>query len=82
MFSRITDYAVTGRETANAESFYHGVGALDHTVPEMLVEWEEKGVFYSEVYESGDKSLPTEEQLREFSGGEENAYSESFWSKL
>lgn len=67
LFSRLTEYVVTGRETANAKSFYHGVGALDHTVPEMLVEWEDKGVLYSEVYESGDKSLPTEEQLKEFS---------------
>lgn len=67
LFSRLTDYAVTGRETANAESFYHGVGALDNTVPEMLVEWEEKGVLYSEAYETGSKFWPDERQLREFS---------------
>ena len=29
--SRVTDYAVTNRETAKAESFYHGVAALDNS---------------------------------------------------
>lgn len=67
LFSRITDYAVTSREAANAESFYHGVAALDNTVPDMLVEWQEGGRFYSETYESGNNPWPTEEQLKEFS---------------
>lgn len=66
LFSRITDYAVTSREAANAESFYHGVAALDNTVPDMLVEWEEKGMYYSETYESENNPWPTEEQLGEF----------------
>ena len=42
LFSRITDYAVTSREAANAESFYHGVAALDNTVPAMQVQWQDE----------------------------------------
>ncbi len=36
LFSRVTDYAVTMRETSNAESLYHGVAALDNTLPETF----------------------------------------------
>lgn len=67
LFSRVTDYAVIRREAANAESFYHGVAALDNTVPEMLVHWEEDGITYCSFYEPENNPWPTEEQLAEFS---------------
>ena len=35
LFSRVTDYAVTTRESAKAESFYYGVAALDNSTPPM-----------------------------------------------
>lgn len=67
LFSRVTDYAVTGRETANAESFYHGVAALDNTVPDMTVDWSEDGIAYIMAYETENKPWPSKEQLKEFS---------------
>ena len=41
LFSRVTDYAVTMRETKRAESFYHGVAALDNTLPETVYKIDE-----------------------------------------
>ncbi len=68
LFSRITDYAVTSREAANAESFYHGVAALDNTVPAMQVQWQdENGYYQTEEYELDEKPWPTKEQLEDFS---------------
>ncbi len=55
LFSRVTDYAVTTRETAKAESFYHGVAGLDNSTPPM------------EYYQPEPKPWPTEAQLEEFS---------------
>lgn len=67
LFSRVTDYAVTSRETANAKDFYHGVAALDNTVPDMEMEWfDEEGYAHSVEMEAGDKPWPAKEQLAEF----------------
>jgi ABC-type lipoprotein release transport system permease subunit len=38
LFSRVTDYAVTSREVAQAASFYRGVAALDTFVPNTVIE--------------------------------------------
>lgn len=59
LFSRVTDYTVTMREMKNAESFYHGVAALDNTVP----------IIYTETvaYRPESKPWPTEEELEMFS---------------
>ncbi len=67
LFSRVTDYAVTIRETAKAKGFYHGVAALDNTVPDMEMEWfDSSGFRQSIVQEVEDKPWPTKEQLAEF----------------
>ncbi len=61
LFFRVTDYAVTTRESARAQSFYYGVAALDCSVPEILA-------YDMEMYISPeDKPWPTDEQLEEFS---------------
>ena len=67
LFSRVTDYAVTSRETANAKSFYHGVAALDNTVPDIEMEWfDEEGYIHGVALENEDKPWPEDEQLAEF----------------
>ena len=53
--SRVTEYAVTSRETEKAESFYSGVAALDTSVPPIAD-------YYVEP-----KPWPSEEQIEEFS---------------
>lgn len=55
LFSRVTDYAITTRESAKAESFYYGVAALDNSTPPM-------GYYYPEP-----KAWPAEEKIQEFS---------------
>lgn len=69
LFSRVTDYAVTTRETKHARDFYHGVAALDNTVPDMIVDGETAvgDILFSSTYESEDKPWPTREQIQEFS---------------
>ncbi len=67
LFARAADYAVTAREAANAESFYHGVAALDNTVPDVILMGGSGGLGYANVYEVEDKPWPTEAQLQEFS---------------
>ncbi|MDE7283433.1 MAG: M56 family metallopeptidase, partial [Lachnospiraceae bacterium] len=67
LFSRVTDYAVIIREAANAESFYHGVAALDNTVPEVFVHWTENDISWGIGYTPDNNPWPTEEQLAEFS---------------
>lgn len=68
LFSRITDYAITTREAAKAESFYNGVAALDNTVPDMMqIEEGEGGIYYGTMYETDDKLWPTQDKLKEFS---------------
>lgn len=63
LFSRVTDYAVIRSETANAESFYHGVAALDITTP--AVSYKEDDTLYS--FSPDDKPWPAEEKLEAFS---------------
>ena len=59
LFSRITDYAIITRETKDAKGFYHGVAALDDTVP---------GYEVADYYITpGDKPWPAEEELEAFS---------------
>ena len=67
LFSRVTDYVITNRETANAEKFYHGVAALDNTVPDIMVSGEKEGVFFSIGHETENKPWPEEEKIKEFS---------------
>lgn len=59
LFYRVTDHAVTTREAKNAESFYHGVAALDNTVPEI----NDMAGYY---IPPGTKPWPTEEELEVF----------------
>lgn len=58
LFSRVTDYAVTTREAARAEEFYHGVAALDNTVPPIS---SEEGIIFAD-----DKPWPADEKIAEF----------------
>lgn len=67
LFSRITDCAVTMREMTAARSVYHGVVALDNTVPDRIViEYTQTGGTAA-VDKVDDKPWPTEVQLKEFS---------------
>lgn len=74
LFSRVTDYAVTTRETKNAESLYHAVASLDNEVPDIPIEIKyvnsadgTVSTGYSTIYEMEDKPWLTKEQLEEFS---------------
>lgn len=55
LFSRVTDYAITTRESAKAESFYYGVAALDNSSPPM-------GDYFLEP-----KEWPDDAHIQEFS---------------
>ena len=55
----IADYVVTSRETKKACSFYHGVAALDNSVPDVTST--------AGIYETQDKPWPADEQIEEFS---------------
>lgn len=59
LFSKVTDYIVTMRETKRAESFYHGVAALDNSVPGIYTE--------TGLYTPESKPWPTAEELEMFS---------------
>ncbi len=63
LFSRVTDYVIMSRETADAESFYHGVAALDTTLPTMR--YEEGNTVVGITPE--DKPWPEKEKIDEFS---------------
>lgn len=65
LFSRVTDYAVTRREAAKAESFYSGVAALDNDSPPMTVKLEIDGVEWTSGY-SEMKPWPDAGQIEEF----------------
>ena len=74
LFSRVTDYAVTTRETENAKSLYHAVASLDNEVPDVWIEtkavqsadgWAMTG--YGIDYEMEDKPWPSKGELEEFS---------------
>ncbi len=58
LFSRAVDYAVTMRETDRAEGFYHGVAALDNSVPDIETE--------TGTYKQAAKPWPTREELEAF----------------
>ncbi len=73
LFSRVTDYAVTTRETENAKSLYHAIASLDNYVPDIpvitaSVESPDKSVgrCYDTIYDVEDKPLPTREEWKEF----------------
>lgn len=73
LFSRVTDYAVTTRETKEAESFYHAVAGLDNYVPDTYIETEyvsspdgAHSASYGFVYKREQKPAPTKEQMEEF----------------
>lgn len=67
LFSRVTDYAVTTREAAKAESFYNGVAALDNTQPLIVIDEEIDGVSWGRAYMPENKPWPDKEQIEEFS---------------
>lgn len=62
-FSRVTDYAITSREVTNAKSFYHGVAALDNSVPFMDLS---VGGGYGIGYKPKNKPWPGDEQIGKF----------------
>lgn len=62
--SNITDYTVTKRETENVRSFYHGVAALDNSVPDITSAIGDNVTYY---YDTQDKPWPADEQIEEFS---------------
>lgn len=73
LFSRVTDYAVTTRETKNAESFYHAVAYLDNSVRDMFVETAyvnsadgTVSTGYGVFYKMEEKPWPTMEEIEEF----------------
>ena len=55
LFSRVTDYVITSREAARAQSMYHGVAALDNSVEPIIMDYE--------YFEPDPKPWPTDEQL-------------------
>lgn len=63
LFSRVTDYAVTMRETKRAESFYHGVAALDNTLPETVYKIDESR---SMSFSPDSKPWPKDGKMEEF----------------
>lgn len=65
LFSRVTDYAVTQREAAKAESFYSGVAALDNSSPPMTVSYDIDGIEWGSTY-SESKPWPDDGQIEEF----------------
>ncbi len=62
LLSRVTDYTLMRRETEQAERFYHGVAALDITMP--TVSYQEDGTLYQ--FSPDDKPLPSAEELNAF----------------
>ena len=58
LFSRVTDYVITSREAARAESLYHGVAALDNSVELIFMG--------DKVIQPDPKPWPTDAQLEEF----------------
>ena len=67
LFSKVTDFAITMREIAHAESFCKGVAALDNTTPEIFVQGSGSGLVSDyTVYEVEGKPWPTEEQIEGF----------------
>lgn len=67
MFSRVTDYAVTSRVIKNAESSYHGVAALDNTVPYVSVSGESPQWGDGLGMAMEEPNWPTDEQIEQLS---------------
>lgn len=73
LFSHVTDYAVTTRETGNAKSLYHAVASLDNEVEDIYITRQVSSpngwamAYYGSTYEMQDRPWPTKEQLEEFS---------------
>lgn len=68
LFSRVMDYTVTTREIRNAKGFYHGVAALDNTVPDVTVtDMISENMAVGMTYETEDKPWPNQGQLEAFS---------------
>lgn len=67
LFSRVTDYAVTMREIGSAESSYHGVAALDNTVPSVELPGETPALGDYLYMETEERRWPTDEQIEQFS---------------
>lgn len=68
LFSRVTDYAVTTRETAQAARIFTGVAALDNTMPRMMMDLSiSTGLGVGSFYQPEAKPWPTDEQIAEFS---------------
>ncbi len=68
LFSRVTDYAVTMREIARAESFCKGVAALDNTASYVILQGAGSGqVSDYTAYEVGARPWPSNGQIAEFS---------------
>lgn len=72
-FSRVTDYAVTTRETENAKSLYHATASLSNYVPDIPVvvanvDSPDKtvGRCYDTYLEGEAKPDPTREEWKEF----------------
>ena len=70
LFSRVTDYAVTMRETESVKSLYHAVASLDNTVPDIPMIVADvyspdrtRLVSYDTLYKMQDKPWLTEEEL-------------------
>ncbi len=73
LFSRVTDYAVTTRETENAKDLYHAVASLDNEVPDLPIDTNyvdspdgTASAAYGIVYEMEDRPWPTEQDLERF----------------
>lgn len=66
LFSRVTDYAVTRREAAKAESFYNGVAALDNSSPVIITTVNIEGVDWGTSYDPDDIPWPADGQIEEF----------------
>ncbi len=73
LFSRVTDYVVTTRESKNAEGLYHAVASLDNEVPDIYIETNyvdspdgTVSAAYGFVYKMEDKPWLTEQQRDEF----------------
>ena len=67
LFSRVTDYAVTSRVIGNAKSSYHGVAALDNTVPYVSVSGESPEWGDSLIMAMEEPRWPTDEQIEQLS---------------
>ncbi len=68
LFSRVTDYVVTMREIACAESFCRGVAALDNTSSTFFLKGAGSGMVSDyTAYELTGAPWPSESQLAEFS---------------